>query len=71
MALFVIPSEAISTIRDRSRSRTVALRDRDHRSRTSRSPLRKLDLDRLAHGSSLPTPLDPATKRNHKPYHRT
>ena len=38
MALFVIPSEAISTIRDRSRSRTVALRDRDHRSRTSRSP---------------------------------
>ena len=38
MAVFVIPPAAISTIRDRSRSRTVALLDRDHRSRTSRSP---------------------------------
>ena len=35
MAVFVIPPAAISTIRDRSRSRTVALLDRDHRSRTS------------------------------------
>ncbi len=38
MAVFVIPSEAISTICDRSRCRTVALRDRDHRSGISRSP---------------------------------
>ena len=38
MAVFVIPPAAISTIRDRSRSRTVALLDRDHRSRISRSP---------------------------------
>ena len=37
MAVFVIPPAAISTIRDRSRSRTIALRDRDHLSRISRS----------------------------------
>ena len=38
ISLFVIPSDAFSTIRDRSRSRTGTERDDDHRSSFSRSP---------------------------------
>ena len=54
IALFVIPSAAINTIRDGSRSRTGTLRDRDHHSRRFLSPVNTIR-DRHPHGPS-PSP---------------
>ncbi len=64
MAVFVIPSEAISTICDRSRCRTVALRDRDHRSGISRSPSATSISTAFRMAPSLSVPLDSARRRS-------
>ena len=67
------PLAAISTIRDRSRSRTVALLDRDHRLQNLPVPL---PASSILTAFRMWLPLDcsgspsPARSRNHNPNHR-